>query len=494
MSPEKEPVALRVLHLPPELSDQRRDELFKKYGAIKTYTIRFPCKATKTYVFFPSYTAAYETMLRLHQIKIRGRYLSVEFAKMPIPIVYTESEPREFKDIQKETESHQSHYETFLKHLYGTTMNQIFTQPPPPYIKYWYPPPTKTTLLRIIIQLLKEPAFYTQVLHLMNRMHLPPPFEELDTEYPKLKEIYDIKKYKDILDEDILEPITRKNVSQNDKKEQKEIDEEESEIESDEDANVQFLQNIPVKRKRSDFKKRMKIPKFVNPAKQLTTSTSIQKSIKPEDMFEPVQLGESKSLKIELKNIDKLFEATVTSSEDEFDNEIDNEIDNESTNELKSGFGLMFPPQNIEQMKQNLENSTEKSPEKASEEYSKKTSQFITTEELELNRISVNDQRLLPVFKNYHAGKPTHRLYIKNLAKQVEANDLHYIYKRYVVSGLKNAEYEYNVRLMQEGRMKGQAFITLQNVTLAQLALTETNGYILREKPMVVQYAKVSNS
>lgn len=47
---------------------------------------------------------------------------------------------------------------------------------------------------------------------------------------------------------------------------------------------------------------------------------------------------------------------------------------------------------------------------------------------------------------------------------------------------------------MQEGRMKGQAFVTLQNTVQAQLALQETNGYILKEKPMVVQYAKVSNS
>lgn len=43
---------------------------------------------------------------------------------------------------------------------------------------------------------------------------------------------------------------------------------------------------------------------------------------------------------------------------------------------------------------------------------------------------------------------------------------------------------------MQEGRMKGQAFITLQNVMQAQMALEETNGYILKDKPMVVQFAK----
>lgn len=47
---------------------------------------------------------------------------------------------------------------------------------------------------------------------------------------------------------------------------------------------------------------------------------------------------------------------------------------------------------------------------------------------------------------------------------------------------------------MQEGRMKGQAFITLQNNVQAQMALDETNGYILKDKPMVVQFAKAAKS
>ena len=43
---------------------------------------------------------------------------------------------------------------------------------------------------------------------------------------------------------------------------------------------------------------------------------------------------------------------------------------------------------------------------------------------------------------------------------------------------------------MQEGRMKGQAFITLQNVNQANLALKETNGFIIKDKPMCVQFAR----
>lgn len=54
--------------------------------------------------------------------------------------------------------------------------------------------------------------------------------------------------------------------------------------------------------------------------------------------------------------------------------------------------------------------------------------------------------------------------------------------------------YRYDVRLMQEGRMKGQAFITLQNNLQAKMALEETNGYILKDKPMIVQFAKAIKS
>lgn len=43
---------------------------------------------------------------------------------------------------------------------------------------------------------------------------------------------------------------------------------------------------------------------------------------------------------------------------------------------------------------------------------------------------------------------------------------------------------------MKSGKMKGQAFVTLQNTELAKLALQETNGYHLKDKPMVVQFSK----
>ena len=116
----------------------------------------------------------------------------------------------------------------------------------------------------------------------------------------------------------------------------------------------------------------------------------------------------------------------------------------------------------------------------------------ISDEELKTNRISSKDWNLLPIFKDYHAGAPTNRLYIKNLSKSVEAKDLQYIFNRY--DTLNHKHYQIDIKLMREGRMKGQAFVTFPNVELCSRALKETNGYILKKKPMVVVFAKSSSS
>lgn len=48
--------------------------------------------------------------------------------------------------------------------------------PPPASLHYRYPPPTTAILTNIMNALIAVPRFYIQVLHLMNKMNLPPPF------------------------------------------------------------------------------------------------------------------------------------------------------------------------------------------------------------------------------------------------------------------------------------------------------------------------------
>lgn len=151
--------------------------------------------------------------------------------------------------------------------------------------------------------------------------------------------------------------------------------------------------------------------------------------------------------------------------------------------EKVGSFGILLPLIKPQMPDEKNEPSEEDQSDKPEER------KCISTEELAANQIPHKDLGVLPVFKNYHPGAPTCRLYIKNCAKTVIVQDLEYIYNRYrIPEG--DTPSQFDIRLMQEGRMKGQAFVTLDSVDLAQKAVKETNGYILKTKPLVVVFAR----
>jgi len=76
-------------------------------------------------------------------------------------------------------------------------------------------------------------------------------------------------------------------------------------------------------------------------------------------------------------------------------------------------------------------------------------------------------------------------LYIKNLSPDVKEADLAALYIRFQSPGKKLL-----FRLMQHGRMKGQAFVTFPVTETARLALQLTNGFRLKGKPVVIQYGR----
>nr|CAD1828951.1 unnamed protein product [Ananas comosus var. bracteatus] len=47
-----------------------------------------------------------------------------------------------------------------------------------------------------------------------------------------------------------------------------------------------------------------------------------------------------------------------------------------------------------------------------------------------------------------------------------------------------------HIKLMQEGRMRGQAFVTFPSVDLAQHALNLANGYVFKGKAMIIQFGR----
>ncbi|MEE6519964.1 hypothetical protein FKM82_017746 [Ascaphus truei] len=111
---------------------------------------------------------------------------------------------------------------------------------------------------------------------------------------------------------------------------------------------------------------------------------------------------------------------------------------------------------------------------------------FISRRELEKWRLTKEEMRKLSVFKNYDPGDPNCRLYVKNLSKQVDEKDLKFIFGRFVNFSSETEKIMFDIRLMKEGRMKGQAFVGFPSEDVAAKALKQANGYVLHDKPMVI--------
>ncbi|CAF3931144.1 unnamed protein product [Rotaria sp. Silwood2] len=116
---------------------------------------------------------------------------------------------------------------------------------------------------------------------------------------------------------------------------------------------------------------------------------------------------------------------------------------------------------------------------------------LIPLEEIRKNRLHEDQLHLIDngrLYRNYERGQSSQRLYIKNLnTKHVDERILHSIYDRY-----KQNSFDIDIRLMREGKMKGQAFVTFPNEEMALQGLNDTNGFILYEKPMIVQFARTA--
>jgi len=91
-----------------------------------------------------------------------------------------------------------------------------------PTLKYQYPPPNPDIIINIMNAIVAVPKLYTQVIHLMNKMNLPPPFGEATSMTPMLYNYF----YKN-----------KSNNKKKRKKRDKLLSSDESEIESDDDEN-----------------------------------------------------------------------------------------------------------------------------------------------------------------------------------------------------------------------------------------------------------------
>lgn len=424
---------LIVKHLPSNLNFEEREKMLKHFGAVKVWQ---PAKK-QNYLFaaFSNVEKAKESLLRLHQLEMAGRRLVVEFSYEKEPITH-------FKQADNTNSATTNYIKEFLESLNAFNPSVDFYQPPPPHLRYKYPNINTSVAVNIISALFKHKPFYIQALHLMNKMSLDLPFKENKAALSFFKETF--REF--FIDEIAIVPP----------------EEPESEISSGDEEQPQnpITSTTALIKRNHSLPKTRKRPAAVLSTANLPQTYKTKENVDQSEVFEVVTPKKAKNISLVVSQ-DALQKPSI-------EPEVVGEI-----GKFEKGQFPVLSKEIIEQPKL----------------------QTISKQELMKNRISYEDMKVLPIYKNYHPGQPSMRLYIKNLAKTVTVEDLNKIYKRYVEDiSEEDQMIGFDVRVMQEGRMKGQAFVTFPSVAIAETALNETNGYLMKERPMVVQFARVATS
>ncbi|KAH8233357.1 hypothetical protein KR026_007253 [Drosophila bipectinata] len=287
----------------------------------------------------------------------------------------------------------QEEIDKYVRKLYACNNECDFTQPPPPYLSYSYPPINADIVSAISQHLFKNKRFYNQVLHLMNRMNLEPPFQKRSPGF--IAQSYE------------KEVATQTEDLPSDP---------ESELDSDDGMEA-----------RQGKRQRLMLPETSEELRQKT-----------------------------FKRTRQMLQQAISHS-------------NPSFSEKKTP--AQAPTFSAPRIQLKLPESLNPKPPQTDTE----------------KRLSVSELQELPVYKNYQVGEPSNKLYIKNLDKSVDEQQLRKLYSKYTPAS------QLDIKVMQQGRMKGQAFVTFLEGYRADgiaRALSETNGLVWKQKPMIVCYGK----
>ncbi|RIB29000.1 hypothetical protein C2G38_2156421 [Gigaspora rosea] len=305
-----------------------------------------------------------------------------------------------------------------------------FNYPPAPTLHYRYPPPTVEILYNIMNAIAAVPKLYTQVLHLMNKMNLPPPFKPMVPEsVPPL------------LQQHLSDLQNADDNSKKRKKRDELLSDDESEIDSEDEEEQKDMR-----------------------LKKKTKSTA--------NVFNTIQLIPS-----------------ITTTDNPYANPLSTvtpiiPITSATTSSQHLTYSYGDKPSTSYGM------DIDQTSPAADSTFNLETSQLqshncITIEDINTNKMSTEELQKIPAMKNYSPGNPTNTLYIKNLSqRKIDDKDLEYLFGRYFQSR-SEMESQLEIQLLK-GRMRGQAFIKLPSIEIATQALNELHGYILNNKPMVI--------
>ncbi|KAL9431497.1 hypothetical protein AB3S75_026644 [Citrus x aurantiifolia] len=435
-------VTLFIKHLPDAIPQDTLSRIFSHYGAS---SVR-PCSAGRlrncVFVDFGNEPLASQAQMQLNGLRFLGKVLSVERASKP-------NEENKHKHFEAQSISSMKEAAVTRNQREGLNSGSIPAGEPiaprlgvdypfPPHLEYAYPPVDGNILTNIVNALIAVPRFYTQVLHLMNKMNIPAPFRmalptpPLPPPVPAASAPQPPPVPPSVPVQPTPPPIADLSSS-------------ESEMEfSDEDNDKgNSFGNSEVAK---PGRKRARRQSIVGPA--------IDKDVAHEAVgVKPATLTRKEIPVIKKKNPVLQIKITPKASQTE-------DKDDGIAKELEEP---------------NKEDSDVKP--------------FATPEELEMGKLPPEEILSLPMFKNYTAGNPASVLYIKNLAKDVVPDDFFFVFGS-LFGSIDAAKSGLIVKLMQEGRMRGQAFVTFPSVELAHRALNLVNGYVFKGKPMIIQFGR----
>ncbi|XP_052145918.1 U11/U12 small nuclear ribonucleoprotein 65 kDa protein [Oryza glaberrima] len=415
---------LLVRHLPEAIPQEMLSRLFSHYGAT---SVR-PCAGGKlrncAFVDFRDEVVASQAQSLLNRLRFLGKVLIVERANQP-----------NSKNANEKQQEHEAQGALQVPSMNSLNQkNPISSAEPiaprlgvdypfPPHLEYAYPPPDGNILTNIVNALIAVPRFYTQVLHLMNKMNLPAPFRMALPTPPLPSQVPAPPP-----------PPPPPQPSAANKPHLTDLSSDESELESsDEDVDKRKV-------------KRTKHEAIVGPA--------VDKSIAHEAVgVKPAALVSSELQVIKKKNPVLQINIAPKAAQKEL----------------------------------TVQSTTDKELVPTAEQLQGK--HFVTPQDIEKEKLPPEEILSLPMFKNYTPGNPASVLYIKNLAKDVIQDDFYYVFGS-VFENMDIARSSLSIKLMQEGRMRGQAFVTFPSVELAQRALNLVHGYVFKGKPMIIQFGR----
>lgn len=488
---------LMVRNFPLEFSEQDIREFLLLFDPIN---ITVSLENRWAFIHFSNAQSAKDVLGLVHQFTINENILSVEYK----PKSVKELAPSANASGSGQTNNahdrclhcknrQQNDIKECIKHLYANADNLDLTQPVPPYVKYQYPRVNRDIIDSICIALECSPKFYTQVLHLMNRINLEPPF------VPNAENLI----YEKVPNNNPVENAIDNSTQTDDdlwrqaiKHKQKSVSSDESELESSSSAETNPEDQIKLDPMHTSRKrKRLSNQRLVrNQIKKLLKNQQ-HAAVNPIEHRMPLKIRTNHS-------INDVFEFNPNGENRPSGIQIVKPLAIPSNNDATGSGAHIIPidpsmPSTSNDLSANIEPDI----------FTKIS--VLSDAELNENRIPADQLETHPLFRNYEAGIPSNKLYIKNIAKEVTEGDLRTIYNRYLEENFGEGSGNIrtvDIRLMTSGRMKGQAFVTFlgplmddddihidkQLHQIVERARRETNGLILKTKVIVVTFGKAN--